>query len=146
MYPKHIESSHTYEDAIAGDQLQIERQCGGGHPTVGLMDLLPKGVAGATGQGPQLGATVDETLVGLHDIEIGERSRRLAQSKVSPAGPQGPIRSSTADTNDTTLVRSPIKALAASERVVGRGSSAQLSASVSTTTCVARRRAITLQR
>lgn len=110
------------------------------------MHLLPKGVAGATGQGPQLGATVDQTLVGLHDIEIGERSRQLAQSKVSPAGPQGPIAEFDRGHERYDPGSAPNQGSGCLGAGGGPRSSAQLSASVSTTTCVARRRAITLQR
>jgi hypothetical protein len=69
-----IEPVDALINPVAGYQLQPQYESRRGDPTVGLVDLVSEAVSYGIGNAAQLGTTVDEKLVGLHDLEVAKRS------------------------------------------------------------------------
>ena len=76
----HVESFDVLEDPVTGHEFQTQHGRSSGNPPVGLMDLLHQRIISRaeTRLRSQLGATGDEPFTRLDDLQIGDRSLKLA--------------------------------------------------------------------
>ena len=89
--PVDVKSGHVLKDPVAGHELQVQHDGGGGDPAVGVVDLLGEGMARAARFGASRGAPVDERLARPDDIEVGERPLQPPEAKLTPAGPESAV-------------------------------------------------------
>lgn len=86
-YETVIQPWQTIEDGVARDELEAELQSSGCHPTVGLMELLPKGMTQPSGMIPEEGTSSNEFVARLDSHELDQRSLKASAPQLAPALP-----------------------------------------------------------